>query len=114
MEKNNLLSLRNNIDTVMAVWNELEEAGAIMYHGFDEETFGFWAKVPTRNGEDLDEDFDYAEVNVQAIPGSNPGILVKITSTKTFRETLDGEPSVDEVIDLIEDGLEDLGIADIL
>jgi hypothetical protein len=114
MEKNNLLTLRNNLDTVMAVWDELEEAGAIMHHGFDEENFGFWAKIPTRNGEDLDEDFDYADVNVQAIPGSDSGISVKIISTKIFKQTLDGEPSVDEVIDTIEQGMEDLGIADIL
>lgn len=101
---NNLLDLRNNIDTILSVRDKLlGDWGCLQYRDVDEETNGYWVKVPvlTKDGEHKN-----AALGIYVYPAK--GITVNF-NTMEFYKKLTGVPSYKEVIDAIDEGMEKLG-----
>ncbi len=101
--KNNLLDLRDNIDTILEVREKLlGDMDCLEYRDVDTETTGYWVKVPViHNGEHKN-----AALAIYVLPGK--GISVNF-NTMQFYKKLPGTPSYDEVMDTIDKGMEELG-----
>lgn len=101
---NNLLDLKTNIDTILAVRDKLlGDWECLQYRDVDTETSGYWVKVPvlTKEGE-----HENAALGIYLYPGK--GITVNF-NTMEFYKKLKGVPSYEEVMDTIDEGMEKLG-----
>lgn len=102
--KNNLLDLRTNIDTILAVRDKLlGDMECLEYRDVDVENTGYWVKVPvlTKDGEHKN-----AALGIYVYPGK--GITVNFNSMEFYKK-LQGVPSYEEVMDTIDEGMEKLG-----
>lgn len=101
--KNNLLELRENIDTILEVRDKLlGDMDCLKYRDVDTETTGYWVKVPVLvNGEHKN-----AALGIYVNPGK--GISVNFNSMQFYKK-LPGTPSYEEVMDMIDEGMEELG-----
>lgn len=102
---NNLLDLKNNIDTILAVRDKLlDDWDCLPYRDVDVETSGYWVKVPvlTKDGEHLN-----AALGIYVYPPVK-GITVNFNTMEFFKR-LEGVPSYEEVMEAIDEGLEKLG-----
>jgi hypothetical protein len=101
---NNLLDLKTNIDTILAVRDKLlGDWECLQYRDVDTETSGYWVKVPvlTKEGEHKN-----AALAIYVYPGK--GITVNF-NTMGFYKKLTGVPSYEQVMDTIDEGMENLG-----
>lgn len=101
---NNLLNLKKNIDTILSVRDKLlGDWECLQYRDVDEETSGYWVKVPviTKDGEHKN-----AALGIYVQPGK--GITVNFNSVEFYKK-LQGVPSYESVMDTIEEGMEELG-----
>jgi hypothetical protein len=101
--KNNLLELRENIDTILEVRDKLlGDMDCLKYRDVDTENTGYWVKVPVLvNGEHKN-----AALGIYVNPGK--GISVNFNSMQFYKK-LPGTPSYDEVMDTIDEGMEEPG-----
>jgi hypothetical protein len=102
--KNNLLDLKTNIDTILAVREKLlGDWECLQYRDVDTESSGYWVKVPvlTKEGEHKN-----AALGIYVYPGK--GITVNFNSMEFFRK-LTGVPTYKEVMGAIDEGMEKLG-----
>lgn len=101
---NNLLDLKTNIDTVLAVREKLlGDWECLQYRDVDTENNGYWVKVPvlTKDGEHKN-----AALGIYVYPGK--GITVNFNSMEFYKK-LTGVPSYEDVMDAIDEGMEKLG-----
>lgn len=101
---NNLLDLKNNIDTILAVREKLlGDWECLQYRDVDTESSGYWVKVPvlTKDGEHKN-----AALGIYVHPGK--GITVNFDSMKFYKK-LTGVPSYEYLMDTIEEGMDALG-----
>lgn len=101
---NNLLILKNNIDTILAVRDKLlGDWECLQYRDVDEESSGYWVKVPvlTKEGEHKN-----AALGIYVQPGK--GISVNFNSMQFYKK-LAGASTYDQVIDTIKEGMAELG-----
>lgn len=102
--KNNLLDLRKNIDTILAVRDKLlGDWECLQYRDIDTENNGYWVKVPvlTKDGE-----HENAALGIYLYPGK--GITVNFNSMEFYKK-LKGVPSYEDVMDAILEGMDALG-----
>ena len=101
---NNLLDLKTNIETILAVREKLlVDWECLQYRDVDTESSGYWVKVPvlTKDGEHKN-----AALGIYLHPGK--GITVNFNSMEFYKK-LKGVPSYEDVMDTIDDGMEELG-----
>ena len=102
---NNLLDLKTNIDTLLAVREKLlGDWDCLKYRDVDTESSGYWVKVPvlTKDGEHKN-----AALGIYVYPGK--GITVNFNSMEFYKK-LPGVPSYEEVLDAIVEGMDALDL----
>jgi len=101
---NNLLDLKTNIDTILAVREKLlGDWECLQYRDVDTESSGYWVKVPV-----LTKDGEHKNAALGIYLYSGKGITVNFNSMEFYKK-LPGVPSYEQVMDTIEDGMEELG-----
>ena len=101
---NNLLDLKNNIDTILTVREKLlDDWECLKYRDVDTESSGYWVKVPvlTKDGEHKN-----AALGIYVYPGK--GITVNFNSMEFYKK-LKGVSSYEDVMAAIDEGMEKLG-----